>query len=382
MMEAILFISLFLPVYTYFIYPFILVIWGLFSNPKYQRDDAFTPSLTLLISAYNEEKVIKDKLENSLALNYPKEKLEIIVASESTDTTNQIVQQYIDKGIILKAYSGRLGKSATLYRTLPETSGDIIVFSDANALYRPESLRKLARHFIDPSVGCVIGSLQYHSPNRSVGAKGEMLYWAYDLLLRKMANRIRGLIPGINGSIFALRKNLYLPIRQDRGDDFELCTRAGIHGHAVLLEPEAIAEEIASETDKQQFKRKVRLVRWNLTSSLLLLVEALKNKKWAIAFQLTSHRLLRYWIPIFLFLALASTAILASGSKSFTLLLLLQVIFYGMGLLSLMASFLKLRLPSFLLIPSYFLMVNSAAAIALFNSGLGRIQTSTWQKQR
>lgn len=382
MMKEILFISLFFPAYTYFIYPVILVLWGLFSNQKRQQQDTFTPTITLLISAYNEENVIQDKLENSLQLNYPKDKLEIIVASESTDTTNQIVQKYAGQGIILKSYEGRLGKSATLYRTVPQAKGDIIIFSDANALYRPDAIGKLARHFIDQSVGCVIGSLRYHNPTRSVGAKGEMLYWAYDLLLRRMAGRIRGLIPGINGSIFALRKNLYMPIRQDRGDDFELCTRAGIHGYAVLSEPEAIAEEVASETDKQQFKRKVRLVRWNLTSSLLLLQEALKNRKWAIAFQLVSHRLLRYWVPVFLLIALASTAVLSTESKAFTLFLLLQICFYGVGLLSLLASRLKLHLPSFCLLPSYFLMVNSAAAVALFNSGLGRIQTSTWQKQR
>lgn len=374
-------LGLAVPLYTYFVYPFLILILSLFNRCGYQKDDSFLPSITLVISAYNEENVMREKIENSLDLDYPKDRLEIIVASESTDKTHEIVSEYASHGIILRKFNGRLGKSATLYRVIPSIQSEIIVFSDANSMYRPDALRRLVRNFADKSVGCVIGRLQYREHSGSVGGGGEKLYWAYDLFLRKYTTGVRGLVPGINGSIFAIRRALYFPITENRGDDFELCTRIAIRGYAVVSENEAIAEEEASETTRQQFRRKMRLVRWNTMSSLLLCREALSLRRWAIVFQLVSHRLMRYTVSFWLILALASSALLARNSAFFSFMFLAQTAFYLISLGTLLVEKLGVRLPKICLIPSYFLMVNSAAAVGII-SGMTQGQSTIWQKQR
>lgn len=378
---ALFILSFGLLLYTYALYPLIVVGLGFALRQTSQADDNATPMVTLIISAYNEASVIEEKLKNSLSLDSPRERLEIIVASESTDGTNAIVSRYAPRGIALRAFAGRGGKSATLYRVVPDARGDIIVFSDANALYRPDAIRQLAKHFADVSVGCVIGQLQYLDPSDSVGGRGESVYWRYDLWLRRHLGRVKGLVPGINGSIFAIRKSLYLPFAKDRGDDYELCTRIAIRGHRVLAEPAAVATEQASETTSQQFARKKRLVRWNTMSSLLLLREALAWKAWLVVFQIFSHRLLRYVAPVLLILGFVSSAWLTPASHFFSLAFGLQVLFYGVAATGWVAETGGAKLPKMCLVPSYFLMVNSAAFAGLI-AALRAGQVTTWQKAR
>lgn len=368
-------------VYTYALYPLMIVGLGLFSRSSHRKDERHLPAVTLIISAYNEEKVIVDKLRNVLALDYPKERLQIILASESTDRTHTLAEPFGKDGIEVRAFSDRRGKSATLGRVIPDARGDILVFSDANALYRPEAIRKLVRNFADLSVGAVVGQLEYRDHAASVGARGEGVYWAYDRWLRQYVNRVSGLVPGINGSIFAIRKSLYFPFSDVRGDDYELCTRIAIRGYRVVSEPEAVAEEQADESAKQQFRRKMRLVRWNTMSTLLLLQDALCHRNWPIAFQLVSHRLLRYSAPVWLVLGYVSSMVLASQFDSFKTIALVQSLFYAIALFGWLADTAGVRLPKPLLVPSYFLLVNSAALVGLF-SAIRFGQATTWQKAR
>jgi cellulose synthase/poly-beta-1,6-N-acetylglucosamine synthase-like glycosyltransferase len=367
--------------YTYMLYPLLIAVFGLFSRASHRRDETYLPPVTLIISAYNEEKVIVEKLRNSLKIDYPKEGLQIIVASESTDRTHALAEPFVAQGIEMRAFSDRRGKSATLARVIPDARGDILVFSDANALYRADAIRKLVRNFADPLVGAVVGQLAYRDQSASVGARGEGVYWAYDRWLRRHVNRVPGLVPGINGSIFAIRQSLYLPFSKVRGDDYELCTRIAIRGYRVVSEPEAIAEERADESAAQQFRRKMRLVRWNTMSTLLLLREALGFQNWPIAFQLISHRLLRYSAPVWLVLGFASSAVLAAQFDSFAAIVFIQSAFYAIALACWLADTAGLRLPKPLLVPSYFLLVNSAALAGLF-SALRYGQATTWQKAR
>jgi cellulose synthase/poly-beta-1,6-N-acetylglucosamine synthase-like glycosyltransferase len=379
---TILFIFSFsLLVYTYVLYPLVIAGYGAFSRTAHRKDETSLPFVTLIISAYNEEKVIVEKLRNTLALDYPRERLQIIVASESTDRTHVLVEPFTRDGIELHAFTDRRGKSATLARVIPAATGEVLVFSDANALYRTDAIRKLVRNFADPSVGAVVGQLEYRDPAASVGARGEGVYWAYDRWLRRHVNRVPGLVPGINGSIFTIRKTLYLPFSEVRGDDYELCTRIAIRGYRVVSEPEAIAEERADESAAQQFRRKMRLVRWNTMSTLLLLREALSFRNWPIAFQLLSHRLLRYAAPLWLVLALVSTSALAMQHPVFAILTLAQVVFYGIALVGWLVDSAGAPLPKPLLVPSYFLLVNTAALAGLF-SALRYGQATMWQKAR
>lgn len=380
-MEFLFWFGFGLIVYSYVLYPMAVAIAALGSRHFWKRSDDCLPSVTLIISAYNEERVIEEKLRNSLALEYPKELLEVIVASESTDATNNIVKRYANRGVRLCAFPGRRGKRATLYRVLPTVRGEITLFSDANALYRPDVISRIVRNFADPAVGCVIGRMRYVDPSKTIGGQGEGLYWNYDLWFRRHANRIPGMVPGINGAIFAIRTSLYMPYSEDRGDDYELCTRIVIHGHRAVFEPDAVAEEKASETTVQQFKRKSRLVRWNTVSSLLLLREAIQLRRWTVALQIMSHRLLRYVMPVWLILSLFGAAVLARNSTFYTAAFFAQVTFYLVALVGLAADMLGVRLPKICLIPSYFLMVNSAAVAGLA-AGVTKGQATTWQKVR
>ncbi len=375
------FASFGLLLYTYALYPILVVGLGFVRRQTSVTDPEARPMVTLIISAYNEETVIEEKLKNSLLLDYPKDRLEIVVASESTDRTHEIAGRYVAHGIRLRTFPGRSGKSATLYRVVPDVSGEIIVFSDANALYRPDAIRQIVKHFADPTVGSVIGTLHYCDPTDSVGGRGESLYWRYDLWLRRHLGRVRGMVPGINGSMFAIRRSLYLPFAEDRGDDYELCTRIAIRGHQVISEPAAIAIERASESTPQQFSRKKRLVRWNTMSSLLLLRDAFANKAWLVAFQVVSHRLLRYLAPLFLIAGFLASLWLAPSSTFCLGAVLLQVFFYGIAGLGWAAEAEGASLPRICLVPSYFLMVNSAALAGLV-AALKAGQSTTWQKAR
>lgn len=368
--------------YSYAGFPLVVAVaaW-LLPRAGVQKSDEYVPPVTLVISAYNEETVIQAKLRNSLDLDYPTGRLEIFVASESTDGTNDIVRRYERFDIRLRAFDGRLGKSATLFRVVPDANGEVIVFSDANALYDPDAIRKIVRNFCDPRVGAVVGQLNYTSATNSIGSRGERMYWLYDRWFRRHANVIPGLVPGVNGSIFAIRKDLYLPFGLERGDDYELCTRIAIRGYRVVLESAAIAKEKASENVEQQFRRKVRLVRWNLMSSLLLLRESLTHRAWVVALQVLSQRLLRYLAPFCLLTAAIASLLLASESAFYAVVAVAQAAFYITGGIGWLAEKRGVQLPLICLLPSYFLMVNTAAMVGVV-SGILNGQATVWQKVR
>jgi cellulose synthase/poly-beta-1,6-N-acetylglucosamine synthase-like glycosyltransferase len=338
-----------------------------------------TPRVSLIISAYNEKDVITEKLENTLSLDYPGDKLEIIVASEATDGTNELVRGYADRGVILHAYDNREGKPATLYRTLPHATGEIVVFSDANAMYRKDALSMLVRNFADPRVGCVSGRLIYVNPNGCAIGKGESAYWEFEFILKGMLSRLMRLSGGVNGSIFAIRRALYNPIDKYRGDDFELSNRIQIAGYGVVLEPEAISFEETSATSRQEFRRKVRLATWNLKSTLILMREAFAAGKPLTGFILLSHRFLRYTTPLWLIGLLISSAFLTGGLSRWVFLL--QVLFYAAAFGGYLLELRRHPVKAFFLIPFYFCMVNAAALMALQKSVTRHTET-LWEKAR
>lgn len=173
--------------YSYFGYPILLVILGWFRSETVEKAEIIS-SVSLLITAYNEEKVIRQKIENSLALDYPLDKLEIIVASDgSTDKTNVIVAEYADRGVRLNHSVERKGKTAAQNDAVLKSSGEVIVFSDANAMYARDAIKKLVRNFDDKRVGCVCGELKYTNSSEGVAGKGENLYWKYEKFLSYLA---------------------------------------------------------------------------------------------------------------------------------------------------------------------------------------------------
>ena len=200
--------------YAYVGYPAVLWVLGLFRRREVRRDESYCPRVILIISAHNEERIIREKIENSLALDYPKDRLRIVVASDgSVDATNDIVREYESRGVILKAFERREGKSATLNRAVLGLDADVLVFSDANAFYREDAIRKLVRNMADEEIGCVVGKLVYLSNNSYVG-RGESLYWRYESLLNGLESRLKSVLVG-TGTIFAVRRTLFSPLIKD-----------------------------------------------------------------------------------------------------------------------------------------------------------------------
>jgi cellulose synthase/poly-beta-1,6-N-acetylglucosamine synthase-like glycosyltransferase len=332
----------------------------------------------MIISAYNEQNVIADKLNNSLSLDYPSDKLEIIVASESTDQTNQIIRQFTGKQIVLDAFGNRQGKAATLFRTVPQAKGEIIVFSDANAMYEPDAIRKLVRNFGDRRIGCVSGQLRYFNPNDSSTGSGEGLYWNYEMALKKLESSLFSLL-GANGSIFAIRKHLYAPMAYDRGDDFELSVRVALNGYGVVLELQAVSREKSCDRPKDEFKRKVRIVAWNMRSGLLLMKECLLRKRILLLFQIISHKFLRWLFPFFAFGLLVSNFFLTG--TFFRTILLLQILFYSTGLIANLLDITGVRVPRLFMVPYYFCLIFLSALEGMRRLLFAR-QKTVWEKVR
>lgn len=343
--------------YTYGGYPLILWAWGTLSG-RTSRKQPFEPKVTLLIAAYNEEKVIAQKLENSLSLDYPHEKLEIVVASESTDNTNTIVQGFAPQGIILRAFPERVGKAAMLHVSVPDAGGEIVVFSDANAFYERDALRKLVSHFADERIGCVSGQLEFDHYKRNPTKTTEALYWKYEAWVKRLESRLFSLL-GANGSIFALRKELYAPLSPTRGDDFELPVRVLLQGYGVVLEPEAISREKPTETTSTEFRRRIRIVSGMFTSAWFLAGEAVRRRAGFVLLQLLSHKFLRWLSAMFLLLLLASSAALAGPFYQGALGL--QALFYGLALVGWLLDVRGNAVPMLFHLPYYFCAIHVAA---------------------
>lgn len=377
-MITVFILSFFILIYTFVGYPVILgILSGLFG--KKVNKEEYYPYVSLIISAYNEEEVIREKIANCFELDYPKDKLEIVVASESTDNTNKIVKEFEGQGVVLFHYDEREGKRATLYKTVPFVKGEIVVFSDANAMYRRDAVKKLVRNFSDSRIGCVTGRLKYRSSKGSSIGKGETAYWEFDHILKMLSSKLFSMGGGVNGSILAVRKELYDPIDKFRGDDYEIACRVEIKGYGVVIEPEAISYEEPSATSGQEFSRKVRLASWNLKSTILLLTEALKSKRLLTAFILFSHRFLRYTTPLWLLSMFVSNTFLLNGL--FFYAFVLQLIFYGFALIGLIMEKAAFRVNLVFLLPFYFCMVNYAALIALIKNLSGKTEMF-WEKAR
>lgn len=302
-------------------YPLMISVFSLFvQRSRIFRDDE--PTVTLIIAAHNEEKVIKEKIDNTLSLDYPKNKLDIIVASDgSTDMTNEIVSSFADRGVILRAYN-RLGKTGIQNESVKKANGEILVFSDANAMYRKDAIKKLVRNFADESVGCVSGQLIYQRRGHCAAGESEGYYWNYEKYLKKKESALSSLL-GVNGSIYAVRKEDYVYIDNKLISDFVEPLEIVRRGKKVVYEPEAISEEEPSVSYDKELRRKIRI----LTRSIrgLLHMKSLLNpfKYGIFSLQLFLHKACRYLVPFFLAASAACLLILAGRPLYFSLFCLM-----------------------------------------------------------
>lgn len=358
-------------VYAYAGYPLVIALLAALAGRRYDRDDSFAPAVSLLVPAYNEERIIAAKLDNALALDYPKDRLEIIVASESDDATNEIVRGYAPRGVRLVASHERKGKVANLHRAIPHATAGILVFTDANAMFRPDALRKLVRHFADARVGSVSGRLVYTNPGGAASASAEGTYWDLEMMIKRASSAL-GALPGANGSLFALRRELYSPIAERRGDDFELPIRVILQGRASILEPDAISEEPAAGRFVEEYRRKVRIINWMFLSALILLGEALSRGRLLLAFQLLSHKLNRWMVPFWLLALLPVSLAAAPSGALYRGAAAAQVLVYLLAAAGALWGRTGRKAPRLLGLPLYFIVVNAASFVGIVSWAAGR----------
>ena len=370
-------------VYTYLIFPLLVVLRGILWKKPYKREDVSPlPLVSVIIAAYNEEREIGEKLNNMLSLDYPKDRLEIVIASDgSTDGTNEIVQRYEDRGIKLLALS-RLGKAGALNAAVAASRGELLVFSDANSMYKSDALRALVRPFADAKVGGVAGNQVYlKKKGTSVAGAGERSYWDFDRIMKQFESSAGNTISA-TGAIYAIRRSLFEAVQEGVTDDFFTSTSVIARGYRLVFAPDAIAYESVAGTSKSEFGRKVRVITRGLRAVFIARRQLLNPFRYGFyAIQLFSHKALRRLVVFLLLLLLLVNPFLWNEGWFYQLTMLGQLAFYGLGLLGFLLDGTRLGRLKVFTIPFYFCLVNIAVLIAALNIMRGQ-QIKRWEPQR
>jgi glycosyltransferase involved in cell wall biosynthesis len=341
-------------------------------RPRPVGKEDVTPSVALVVSAHDEEAVIRRRLENLLELDYPEERLAIVVASDgSTDLTDAIVGEVAGREPRVRLLQcPREGKVAAQHRSVRETSSEVLAFTDANTAWRPDALRKLTRNLADPEVGYVCGQLRLESPD---GANMEGVYWRYEMWVREQESACSSITAG-NGAIYAVKREAYVEDDPRFGHDFGFPYLMEQRGLRAVYEPEAIAVEPPAAEPEDEYGRKVRTIARALGH--ILTGRVFRPTRPLYLFELVSHRVLRYSTGILHVGLLASSVLLAARAPFYRLALVLQLV--GLGL----AGAGKARLP----IPGarlafYYYVVTKATAVALVRY-LRSGTPQTWEKAK
>lgn len=365
--------------YTYVGYP-LLVFFVAHLRPRRHCIETFEPSVTFIITAYNEERDIAAKLENTLALDYPKDLLEIIVASDcSSDRTDEIVQTFAARGVKLHRQADRFGKTVAQNSAVERAQGEVLVFSDATTMYQPNVVRAMVRNFSDPTVGSVAGRLIYVDPTGSSVGRGAVSYWNYEVFLRRQESRACSLI-GTSGCMYAVRKSAYLPLYPEAHGDFLIATKMIQQGLRTVFEPEAVCIEETNRRVDNEMRMRVRVITQTLNDlwQHRAMMNPLRSGFYAV--QLFSHKVMRYLVPLFLMVALVSCGVLASVSLTYRLMFTVQLICYGCAVAGLILEKFGLR-SQLLAFPQYFVLTNVASVLALYKLARGE-RYARWEPIR
>jgi cellulose synthase/poly-beta-1,6-N-acetylglucosamine synthase-like glycosyltransferase len=329
MMQAVFFMSLGLIGYAYAGY--LVVLWVLtrvLAVPTSHELTFVLPKVSIIISVYNEEAVLSDKLTNSLQLDYPRELLEIVVVSDgSTDGTEEIAKSFADRGVILKSYQGRIGKTACLNQAVADLSSDIVIFSDANSMYPPNTVRALISPFSDSGIGFVTGGTSYVADNN--GGMGESIgiYARLEQMTKLLESRL-GSCVGADGAMFAIRRLLYQPLDHADINDLVIPLRIVRAGYRGIYSPQASCVEVVAKEATKEFSRQVRIAARTIRA--VMAQRALLNPfvYGLFAFQLASHKLCKLIVPFLLLLAFVANVVLVGDSPFYLVLLIIQLMVY------------------------------------------------------
>ena len=379
-LAVIFFTSVFLLFYVYAGYPLLAKFFGSVVNRVVNAsapdDHDYEPTVTVLIAAYNESPHIADTVRNKLEQDYPADKINVIVISdESEDETDELVTAIDDERVQLIRQVPRAGKTSALNLAMPHATGEIIVFSDANSLYAPDTVRHLVAPLNDPEVGYVTGRMVYKAPDGSLTGEGCSAYMTYENKLREWETQL-GSVVGVDGGVDAMRREIFTPMNADQLPDFVQPLTVVEKGHRVVYEPRALLYEDALAAASDEYRMRVRVG--------LRAFHALKDKSILLnpslfgifAWQLWSHKVLRYMAFLFMVTAFVSNWALASQSNSaeWAGTFVAQIFFYGIAQWGHVMSRRGMETSRVISLAYFLCLVNLASAQAFWQFLRGRKQ--------
>ncbi|MCA9783645.1 MAG: glycosyltransferase family 2 protein [Calditrichaeota bacterium] len=341
------------------------------------RDPDPAPHFTILVPAYNEEAVIRQKLQNFKELRYPPDRLDmVIVSDQSNDATDSLVRELGGDRVRLVNYGERLGKTRILNRTVPELAGEIVIQTDANVLFDPSAIRAFARWYSDPRIGLVCGYEERSVPPGGDAIRTETTYRDFEVRIKMLQSRF-GAVMGAHGGLYSIRKACWQPLPDNALSNDDLLTAMNVlrQGHRVVMDSSARALEITGTRLGEEFRRRVRIGAGNYQvfwwhSWLLNPLQGWKS------FFFYAHKLPRWFTPHLMLVSLACNILLADRGPGYLALLVLQLLFYGIALLGAVLDALKIQ-GGLLMAPWHFCSMNLAVLVGFFK-WLGGIRSSTW----
>lgn len=340
------------------------------------------PTLSLVVACYNEESIIEEKINNTLSLSYPADKIQyIFITDGSSDRTPEIIARYPQ--VQLMHRPERKGKIHAIHRVMKEVTSEVVVFTDANTFLNKNALTNITRHYADPKVGAVSGEKRVSISEVSDATAGEGIYWKYESILKKWDSELYSVV-GAAGELFSVRTALYEPVPVDTVlDDFMISLKIAQKGFRIVYEPQAYAVEGASCDTKEELKRKVRIAAGGIQSILRLQTLMNPFRYPLLSFQYISHRVLRWTITPFAMITafLSNIYIVANdGAPIYQMILIAQVLLYAAATIGWLFERKEIKIKA-LFVPYYFCMMNYAVIAGIIRFSAGK-QSAAWDKAK
>lgn len=372
-------LALFLIIHGFFLFPKLTLLIGKILKKEIKRDLSYEPYISLFIPAYNEERVIAKKIENVLSLDYPTDKLEILICSDcSADRTGEIVNEYVAKypQITFNDYRERSGKTGMINKAIPHAKGEIMVMTDANTMYENDALRKIVSSFSSDDIAAVLGEVQLFVPEEGTGLEKEVSYRAFEARI-KYVEGLFGAGMGAFGGFYAFRKERFVPLPANAysNDDFLIPARFVAQGYKVGFDNEAISHEETGVTVNEEFGRRVRIGAGNFQSFSFLL-PMLNPFRFSRFYFYVSHKVIRWFSPFILLVLLMASMALSCTGVIYAGILYAQLVGYTLATLGWILDKAKIRVP---VVHSlyHFMAMNVAIFLGFFRFAKG-IKSATW----
>lgn len=372
-------LTFFLCLSTYFFYPMLIWVLGKLSPFKIHKKET-TPHVSIIISAYNEQKNIEKKITNTLALEYPKDKIEIFIGSDgSTDKTAMVVKKYAYRGIQLMDFKTNRGKTAVQNDLVRKSKGEIIILTDAASFLHPDAVSNIVKNFADPLICCVAGQMRFLGTESNITTQSQGLYWKYELKMRQWESMLGRLI-GVDGPLYAVRRDSYIPLAPNIISDFITPLLVLAQGKKVVFEPNALVDEVPTGKTGQEFTTRRRITLRGLVGLKDYGSILLNPVKRPLLFcQIVFHKVLRWFVgPLIIINFLSCAALL--GHWFFNAVFAAYLLFAIAACLGFITERMKIK-AKLLTVPYYFSLVNCAATMGIIDF-LRKKQAISWQPVR